>query len=299
MKRVLAMCLVVLLVVGCMSIGEAKASSYGTVKGGWLKLRAAASKSAAVLDSYYTGTQVEILGSYGEWYYVYTSNGKYGYMLGEFLSVNGGGSSALSGTMYVTSENGKGVKLRTGPDTSYHVIGTYDVGTKVTVISAGSQWHYVKINGTYGYMMAKFLTSSKPVLPSIPSKPVSSTVSVVSKNGKSVNLRLGAGKGYAVIGSYSVGTKVSVLGFGREWCQVQVNGRTGYMMTEFLSGLSAKVHSSNGGAVAMRSGAGKSYTKLTSWPVGTAVTVLQYGSEWSYIRVNGWTGYMMTKFLVF
>ena len=59
----------------------------------------------------------------------------------------------------------------------------------------------------------------------------------------------------------------------------------------------AIVHADSGSTVRMRSGPGKGYTPVTSVPVGMAVDVLEWGQEWSRIRVDGEEGYMMSQYL--
>ena len=78
-------------------------------------------------------------------------------------------------------------------------------------------------------MMSKYLTTAKP--------PISGgtyTAYVTSQNGKGVYLRAGAGKGYAALGLYSVGTQVTVLEHGKTWDYIQIGSRKGYMMNDFL-----------------------------------------------------------------
>ena len=130
MKRFLAVLLVAVMLLSVLP-ATSMAASYATVVGGWLRLRSAPNFSASTITSYYTGTQVEILGSSGGWYKVQTPDGRTGYMYGNYLRM--GGSVPSEGTAYVTSYNGYGVRLRTGPGTGYRIIRTYAVGTPVTV----------------------------------------------------------------------------------------------------------------------------------------------------------------------
>ena len=62
MKRIGLLGLVVILLVTLVPLSTAGAATYGTVTGGWLRLRTAPSFDATILKSYYTGTVVEILG---------------------------------------------------------------------------------------------------------------------------------------------------------------------------------------------------------------------------------------------
>ena len=232
MKRFLAVMLVALMLLSVMPASSMAASKYATVVGGWLRLRERPTTNSATITSYYTGTQVEILGSTSNWYHVRTPDGRTGYMSAAYLKVGGSGSSG-SGTATVISYNGYGVRLRTGPSTGYRVIRTYPVGTQATVLQRGSNWSRISINGTVGYMMTKFLSFGS-YDPS-GSEQVVCYATIWSRNGYGVRLRTGPSTSYSKIGVYSVGTRVAVLQKGAVWDKIRVGSRVGWMMNEFLN----------------------------------------------------------------
>ena len=229
MKRLGILILVVMLTAALLPVTNATAATYGTVVGGWLRLRTAPSFSATILKSYNTGTVVEILGTSGDWYNVKTPDNKAGYMYSTYVSTGGGGGT----TAYVTSTNGYGVRLRTGPSKGYRIIAVYDVGTQVTVLQEGIIWSRIQIGSTVGYMMSEFLTTTPPG-PTPTTPPSGDMATVWSSNGYGVRLRSGAGTNYSIIGLYSVGTRVAVQTRGTDWDYILVGSRLGYMMNEFL-----------------------------------------------------------------
>ena len=263
MKRFLALVLAMLIAIPMLLI-PASAENYATavVKGGWLRLRAEASASSETISAYFTGTQVTIIGTSGEWYYVLTPDGHYGFMNSNYLTVTGSssGSTTTESTAYIYAANGKPVRMRSGPSTDYGVIASYNVGTQVKVLIGGADWSKIRVGTRTGYMMSKFLSVTN-ITPSIPSTPSSSyTAYVTASNGKPVRMRTGAGTNYSVISTYSVGTQVTVLEYGRTWCKIRVNGYTGYMMTKFLTTTQPAVISS------------AALNKNTVWP-GETLTV--------------------------
>ena len=308
MKRFLSLVLAMLIAI-TMLIIPASAENYATavVKGGWLRLRAEASASSETISAYFTGTQVTIIGTSGEWYYVLTPDGHYGFMNSNYLTVTGSssGSTTTESTAYIYAANGKPVRMRSGPSTDYGVIASYSVGTQVKVLISGADWSKIRVGTRTGYIMSKFLSVTN-ITPSTPSS--SYTAYVTASNGKPVRMRSGPSTDYGVIASYSVGTQVKVLISGADWSKIRVGTRTGYIMSKFLSvtnitpstpssSYTAYVTASNGKPVRMRTGAGTNYSVISTYSVGTQVTVLEYGKTWCRIRVNGYTGYMMTKFL--
>ena len=228
-KRASLLFALILLTVSVLPFASALAEQKGVVKGGWLILRSAPSFNGAILSSYPTGTQVTITGQKGSWYAVTAPDGLTGYMLGDYLQVSGGSGGVPSETTaYVTSRNGKGVNLRSGPGKNYASIGFYSVGTPAMMVSPGGAWSYIRVGNRYGYMMTQFLTETPPV------QPVIGGSHVISANGKNVNLRLRPAKNSKVIKSFKVGTPLTIIVRGADWYFVEINGYYGYMMRQFI-----------------------------------------------------------------
>ncbi|MDY0197654.1 MAG: peptidoglycan-binding protein [Tenuifilaceae bacterium] len=60
---------------------------------------------------------------------------------------------AITGT--VTARTG--LRVRSGPSTNYHILGTLPKGTKVTIISLGGAWHKIKYGTGFGYVSAQYI----------------------------------------------------------------------------------------------------------------------------------------------
>ena len=243
MKKILALVLALALLLSVAPVSAVEKASTMVVTGGWLRLRSAPGYDAETIGSYFTGTEVTVLGLANEWYHVRTPDGLTGYMHSDYLAKPDGSTSGSGGSgaaenadpnpapqqATVTSSNGMGVKLRTGPSTGYGVIMVVPVGTVVTILLEGEQWHYVRVGDKMGYMMAQFLSTGATL------QPTGYLARVTSTNGYGVRLRSGPGTGYGVLGVYSVGTEVTVLEYGSVWCKIRVGSRIGYMMTQFLT----------------------------------------------------------------
>ena len=250
MKRTIAVLLILTLLLGS-TAALAKDLGTGTVKGGWLRLRAAPTSLSSIIGRYYTGTKVTVHSATGTWYYVTAPDGKVGYMSRNYITLNGGGSgyvptpSDWSGipsgeSGYVTSQNGRGVRLRSTPSSANasNVIGLYSVGTKLTVLQRGFGWHYISIGKQTGYMMSQFIViggTPGPIPPIDPLPDKNYKAYVTSLNGKGVRLRTGPGTNYGILGTYPVGTEVTVLKELGAWCYIQIAAKKGYMMSTFLT----------------------------------------------------------------
>ena len=251
MKRLIATILTLVILAGLAATAAADGLGTGVVKGGWLRLRIAPNTLAGVIGRYYTGTKVTVHSATGSWYYVTAPDGQSGYMSRNYITLNGGAAPYYPGgwsgipsgeTGYVTSQNGRGVRLRSTPTavSSVNVIGLYSVGTRLTVLQKGSGWHYIQIGSQTGYMMSQFIIlGSAPMPPVDPVVPVTPdtyyTAYITSQNGKGVRLRSGPGVNYSMLGTYPVGTKVTVLKDLGAWSYIQLGSKKGYMMSTFLT----------------------------------------------------------------
>ena len=218
---------------GMMLMGSlpALAETYATVRGGGLNLRQTASLDAKVLGQYPTGTWITVLEPGDTWSRV-SVDGKTGYMMTKYLSGAAGGS-----TLYVRTNTGIGLNLRSAPGMQGAILTSFKPGTPVTVLKKGSGWYYVSVNGQEGYMSSKFLTASKPAAaqPSQPAQPAVKEATLKNINGgKVVNFRCAPGMNTRIIRTYPVGTKVKVLEKGELWTKVEIDGQQGYVSTYFL-----------------------------------------------------------------
>ena len=216
-------------------------SAYVTSANGLnVRLRNGPGKGYSILASYAPGTPCTILNAGNNWCRVQI--GSYtGYMMTQFLTtrpvtpvtpVPPQPQPSGQYQVYVTSANGKGVNLRSGPSKTYSGIGFYSVGTEAWMVTRGSTWSYIRIGSRYGYMMSQFLTTSEP--PVNPDPPIVGSAYVVSANGKNVNLRTAPSTAGKVITSFRVGTRLNIITRGKDWYFIQIGGYYGYMMRQFI-----------------------------------------------------------------
>ena len=225
--RILSAALAGLLCIAVPAAGLA--GEYATVQGGGLNLRQKASLEAKVLGQYGTGTWIEVVSKGDTWSKVKVA-GKEGYMMTKYLNFG-----ACASTLYVRTNTGIGLNLREAPNTCARIITSFPVGTAVTVLQAGGSWYKVKVGNLVGYMSSAYLTNAKPS--SAAQQPQYPAVKAILKNingGCVVNFRQAPGMKTKVIKAYPVGTVVTVLEKGENWCKVEIEGRQGYVSTYML-----------------------------------------------------------------
>ena len=123
------------------------------------------------------------------------------------------------------------LNLRQTASLDAKVLDYYRNGVKVTILSAGDTWHKVQVeDGKIGYMMAKYLkvTNEESAVKPFQAK-------VINVNGGSyVNFRKAGSLNAKIIDRIDVGTSVTVIEHGTDWCKVVIDGVEGYMSTWFL-----------------------------------------------------------------
>ncbi|MBQ2833008.1 MAG: SH3 domain-containing protein [Clostridia bacterium] len=265
---------------------------------GTLNLRAEAGTDSAILGKYGWGTEVEVLGYDGNWAYVEVG-GQTGYMYSQYLGKEG---STLY-TAYVKT-NTRGLNLRAEPNGM--ILGSYPRGTKVSVLSSEHGWSKVEVEGKTGYMSSQWLSSGKPSSSESSSAAIGSAVVSNPRDTQVLFLRSEPSTASESLGYYRNGKTVKLLAKLDGWYKVEVDGKTGYMMSQYLkvtedivSG-TAVVYNPNGNSyVNFRSAASLNASIMERIPVGSKIEMLSKGTDWTKAVYDGKTGYISTWFLKF
>lgn len=273
-------------------VSNPKSSSF-------LNLREYPSLNAPVLGIYYNGATFTVLSTYSGWYEVMI-DGMTGYFKSEYVRINSG-SSAGSATVVISG--GASVNLREGPSKEYSVIGRYYNGRVVTVLLKGTGFWKISVGGQTGYMASDFLSTSGGG----GNTPSTNGYAVVANPNSTglLNLRQQPTSSAKIIAQYKNGIRFEVVAQGQTWCKVYgtASGNTGYMMTKYLTlhglpSIPQKTVSNKGSFVNLRSQPSKATgSVLTRVDSGRTVVVLTPGDEWTQVRYNNITGYMMTYYL--
>ena len=194
-------------------------------------------------------------------------------------------------------------------------------GTQVTLLSSSKGWSTIRYNGYTLYVKSRYLTSDKNAASkSVYFGGASSSGKVryiASSNGKKINVYHGPNTTtYAVAAQLPSGTKVSVLSSSKGWAKIKYNGFVVYVQSKYISSTSTKasssgssgsssstgsvryIYSSDGKKVNLRHGPSTTgYAVAAQLMPGTKVTLLSSSKGWAKVKYNGYTLYVMTKYL--
>ncbi len=128
----------------------------GSISGNAVRMRMGPSTDFAKVGSYNKGTSVKISGEYDGWYEI-SVNGKYGYIKSDYVKVGASAPTPDKTMDSVGTISGNSVRMRSGPGTSYSVIGYYNKGIQVNVTGKTGNWYYVTYKGLSGYISADYV----------------------------------------------------------------------------------------------------------------------------------------------
>ncbi|MBQ9264407.1 MAG: SH3 domain-containing protein, partial [Clostridia bacterium] len=209
------------------------------------------------------------------------------------------------------------------------VDGSYGNAT-VNVVKTFQKTYGLTVDGVAGNKTLTLLYSLASAASATPAPAASGTVpagantAVVTTTGGSLNFRAKAStaSNVVVLAYIPNGTRIEVTSVGSTWCQAVYNGKTGYVMTQYLTfdhpqatataiplitaapdmsyGLSyATVKTSQGGSLNLRATASTGNNIVTTIPNGARLTVTARGNSWCAVQYGNVTGYVMTQYLIF
>ena len=213
-------------------------SNEGTVTADALNVRSGPSTSYGITTKLYKGDKVEILETSNGWHKIKASNGKIGWVSGDYIKVSSGSTSQPSTSTTKATVTATSLNVRSGTGTSYSVITKLSKGTVVDVIeSASNGWKKIKTSGgTTGWVSGEYLTTGSAGNSST-NNSTSQTSYKATVNTDSLNMRKGAGTSYSVITKLSNGTVVDVLeSASNGWKKIKTsNGTIGWVSGSYLA----------------------------------------------------------------
>ena len=199
----------------------------------------------------------------------------------------------LDDTVYVT---GSGVNLRTGPGTTYEVIGSLARGTELKRTGTTNGWSRVIYNDETCYISSALVSTDAPEVPE-EEEPASETeteqknmVVVVAK----ANVRSGPGTGYQSLGVLEVGEELETTGTSGSWTIVQYNGEEGYIFSSLVASKGEPGTVTVTADANVRAGDGTEYDIVGKVKAGDVLTMTDHTeSNWYKVELaDGQTGYI-------
>ena len=208
--------------------------------------------------------------------------------------------SASSGTAYAT----EAVNVRSGPGTSYSVLGYLSRGEKVTITGTVSNgWTQIRLpGGYYGYVSSAYLSRSYPTGGSTIITPSGDRYKVTAG---ALNVRRGPGTNYSVVAVLDKGDIVTRIGQSGKWFKVATSdGSDAWVSSKYLASVSDTVVVPGGTTtmyattgVNVRSGPSTNYSIVGGLERGDKVTRTGTSGNWTRISWGNGSAYVFSKYL--
>ncbi len=233
-------------------------ASVRTANGGSLNLRSTASYGQNTIAQIPNGAMVMVLDTRGSWTKV-IYEGREGYVVSSFLSSGGNVTPSAApseitppassqppadaeSTARVSTPNAGSLNLRDRAVPGARVLTVIPGGATVSVLTRLGAWSQVRFGNHTGFVVDAFLRHGDSQIPAAPPvatpavtpPPGGSTALVNTARGRSLNFRSAPSTGNNVFRQIPSGAIVRVLSRDSAWCQVEYQGRAGYVMTSFL-----------------------------------------------------------------
>ncbi len=206
-----------------------------------LNMRSGPSTSYRVIKMLNKDNKVEVISENNGWSKI-KSDGRLGYVASRYIESTSSDSKPTPPTNEVKFEKEvttNGLNVRSGPSTSYQIVGKLNTGDKVGVISEINGWSKITHNGKVAYVHSGYLKNV-----SSDSKPTPPTNGVkfekeVTTNG--LNVRSGPSTSYQIVGKLNTGDKVGVISESNGWSKINYNDKVAYVYSSYLKEISNEV----------------------------------------------------------
>lgn len=188
--------------------------------------------------------------------------------------------AAYAKTSSVTAT--EGVNIRSGPGTTYPVVGGLYRGQSIAAISSDNGWTKVTFNGSTAYISSQYLTKKKTAAPASPSsKPAEIMISTsgVKVTTARLNVRTGAGLGFDVVTTLAEGSTVAMTGKQKAgFSEISYDGAKRWVSSQYLASSMTGLPKVTGTRIAtadllVRTTSGEDFKVVTEVKKGDKVSV--------------------------
>ncbi|MDU5261804.1 MAG: C40 family peptidase [Clostridium celatum] len=226
-----------------------------------LRVRSGASTSSSILGYLTNNTEVNIVGSEGEWYKIQYNSG-YGYVSKEYITTNGNSTNntqsnntentdssetEVNKTGYVYNVSSGGLRVRKEASTSSTILGTLYSGNSVNIVGETGSWYKIKYNSSYAYVHKDYITENKPssesnsntgnsnsTSDSNNSSQTMNTMGVVTNVSSNLRVRKQPSSTAVVLGYLLNNESVNITGKEGNWYKINFKGSVGYVSSDYV-----------------------------------------------------------------
>ncbi|MDM5320826.1 N-acetylmuramoyl-L-alanine amidase [Bacillus altitudinis] len=261
------------------------------------------------------GESYPILTKQGEWVQIGLSNGQKGWVVSWLITTSSGGQKApktktqnerSAGSNSITS-TASDLRIRTGPGTSYQVVGTFPQGASAKKLQTSGEWTKISYKQAVGWVHSDYVSGGQKASQSSSGESSRSkqtgTVGV-----SSLNVRQSAAPNAQVVASLARNTQITILREQNGWYEIEAKGVKGWAASYYIvtsngtstaGGKNSSSSASQKKAYIVYDGTNIRKSASTSAQIaeratkGAAYRIVRTQGDWYEVTLsNGGTGYV-------
>ncbi|WP_420831025.1 SH3 domain-containing protein [Bacillus safensis] len=187
------------------------------------------------------GESYPILTEQGEWVQIQLSNGQKGWVVSWLITTSSGaqksakpkaqGQSTAGGSTITSTASD--LRIRTGPGTSYQVIGTFPQGATAKKLETSGEWTKISYKQAEGWVHSDYVSGGQKTSQS--SSGESSRSNQTGTVGvSSLNVRQSAAPNAQVVASLARNTQITILREQNGWYEIEGKGVKGWVASYYI-----------------------------------------------------------------
>lgn len=282
---------------------SSQSQGQAIITGENINVRKGPGLSFEVLIQVQKGKSYPIIGEQGDWYQIKLGGGKTGWVANWLVTKKETTESVSIKSGIITADS---LRVRSGPGTSYEVMGSLNKGEQVKIYTEKAGWSEISFNNDRGWVSNDYV-EGKTKNDSVSSKSTSDLSGILGTvTATSLNVReIGSFNG-KVIGKISQGDTFKILEEANNWVKIEFNsGETGWVASWYLEKSIPQEASSsnktvkNSSVTILHNGTNiRSHPDLNSKVVeransGDSYSIINIHNDWYEVKLsNGNSGYV-------
>ncbi len=185
------------------------------------------------------GEKYSIIERKNDWVKLQLSSGKTGWVASWLIKENQVNTTpAVSSSTVVSTVDG--LRFRSGPGTSFQVIGSLNKGTEASFIEKNESWMKISLKGNSGWVSSQYMTtkqgSGQSNTGSTPSTGSANKTGTVTAS--ILNVRDKPNLQGRIVGKLKQHAKITILNERENWLEIQFGNSSAWIHRDFVAGIS-------------------------------------------------------------
>lgn len=293
------------------------AEAYGTIEVATdvLNVREKPDANSLIISKVMRGETYPVVDSKGEWVKIQVTSSKSGWVASYLVTDNGQSSTPArnSDSTDVVQVLTDDLRVRSGPGTSFNVVGFIQSSDSVSFLDQNENWVKIRTSGLEGWVSSEFVSiqtkKKKKETTDEENQEDANNSQTATVTTDGLNIRSEASTQSKVIGTLANGTIVNVLSQKSDWLQISFDRETGWIHSDY-----AELHNGSTDTPSKKKGSSSATISVSGLNVrsepnlngkivdqisqGTDVTIISERNNWCEIEyANGNTGWVAGWFL--